>query len=660
MSPPGDRLLSVVDRAYIPAMSSYRFETYGELQPWAAREWLLTNGTGSFASGSLAGLNTRRYHGLLVAATMPPVGRILALQRLAESVAIDNHVTPIELSVNQFGSLLIPRGDRYLRQVEVDDTVRFHYDADGARIVKEVLLVWGKSIVGVRYHIDPGPHKQVELRLQPFVALRDFHALTRKNQTTYDLSQKDGSVIVGQRDMKLHLRTDRGSFVQRPDWWYDHTYPVETERGQDDREDLFTPGHFAFLATAPVDLTFWAGLQNGLDKLDFDTEKKRVIESNGVKSMPTPTQQRLVRSASQFIAKRTPPGGSPGTTLLAGFPWFSDWGRDTMISLPGLLLSTSRFQQAGQVLSVFAGHVSDGMIPNNFDDYSNEPSYNTVDASLWFIHAVFQYLRATKDHDLFDSLLRPACQEVIEGYCNGTRYGIRMDPADALIWSGDATTQLTWMDAKMGDVVFTPRHGKAVEINALWYNALCLLNHTDLAARVKQSFLDAFWISPYRGLADVVTGALSRDLSVRPNQIFAVSLPHSPLSADQQKSVVEVVRRELLTPMGLRTLATGETGYRPRYTGNQFLRDQAYHNGTIWPWLIGPFLDAHLRVNQHSPDARLQARAWLKPLIDHLEDACVGSISEIMEAEPPHRAVGCCAQAWSVAEVLRLAIELEI
>ncbi len=641
-------------------MSCYRFETYGQLEPFVQREWLLTNGTGSFAAGTLVGCNTRRYHGLLIAATMPPVGRVLALQRLAESVAIDDQVTPIELSVNYFKSHVIPRGDRYLRQFELDNTARFFFDADGVKITKEVLLVWGKPIVGVRYTIDPGPHKRAELRIAPFVALRDFHALLHKTGVMFDLQSTGSSAVVGLRDLKLHLHAAGASFVPRPDWWYDHTYPVETERGQDDREDLFTPGHFAFTATAPASLTLWAGTTNGLDSLDFETERRRIGEKNGVKPMPTVAQQRLVRSASDFITKRNRPGGSQGATVIAGYPWFSDWGRDSMISLPGLLLTTGRLQQAGQVLSVFAGHVSQGMVPNYFDDYSNEPTYNTVDASLWFIHACFEYLRVSKDADLFESLLRPACESIVEGYRNGTRYGIRMDPADGLIWSGNEKTQLTWMDAKIGDTVFTPRHGKAVEINALWFNALQLLGETAQADRVRTSFARAFWINPFRGLADVVSGDLVRDLSVRPNQIFAVSLPHSPLSHEQQKSVVDLVKRELLTPVGLRTLATGEPGFCAKYTGPQFQRDRAYHNGTIWPWLIGPFLDAYLKVNQNSPDARTQARAWLRPLIDHLETGCVGSISEICEAAPPHRPVGCFAQAWSVAEVLRLAVELEM
>lgn len=652
-------LLPILEIATLGRVETFRIETYGELEPYIAREWLLTNGTGSFSMSTIVGCNTRRYHGLLVAATLPPVGRVMALSRVAESVAIEDQATPIELSVNRFGDLIVPRGDRYLRSFELDHTARFSYDAEGAIISKEVMLCWGRSVVGVRYRVDPGPHRQVTLRLMPFVALRDFHALVQKGTTMFDLVPEARGCMVGLHGKRLWLKSDAATFEPRPDWWYEHTYPLETERGQDDREDLFTPGQFVVNVTSVTTITLWAGLDELGDVPDFDAELLRFRQSDGVKPMPSRVQNRLVRAAGQFMAKRSLPGQTMGATILAGFPWFADWGRDTMISLPGLLLTTGRFHQAGQVLSVFAGHVSEGMIPNKFDDYTNEPSYNTVDASLWFVHAAHEYLRVTRDRELFESLLLPACREIIDGYRAGTRFNIRMDEADGLIAAGDASTQLTWMDAKMGDVVFTPRHGKAVEINALWYNALRLLGEEVLADRVAQSFREAFWVSPYRGLADVITDRY-RDTAIRPNQIFAVSLPYSPLTSDQQRAVVEVVRRELLTPFGLRTLAPGEAGFKPEYTGNQFNRDAAYHNGTIWPWLIGGFLDAFLKVNQRSPEAVKQARAWLTPLLESLDTGCIGSISECHEAEPPHRPVGACAQAWSVAEVLRLAVELEM
>jgi predicted glycogen debranching enzyme len=373
----------------------------------------------------------------------------------------------------------------------------------------------------------------------------------------------------------------------------------------------------------------------------------------------SPVLKGLFRAAADFIVLRNRPDGKAGTTILAGYPWFADWGRDTMISLPGLLLTTGRFTEACQVLSVFAQYVSEGMIPNRFDDYTNEPSYNTVDASLWFVHACYAYLAYSNDRKTFEQALLPACREIVRGYKQGTRYHIKMDEADGLITQGDATTQLTWMDAKMGQTVFTPRQGKAVEINALWHHALRLLGEDALADKVGESFRKAFYVSPFRGLADVVSGGpgnYQRDNSVRPNQIYAVSLAHSPLTAEQQSAVVEVVRRELLTPYGLRTLARGDGRYKAKYTGNQWLRDGAYHNGTVWPWLIGGFLEAYLKVNAFSDGAVRQVREWLEPLIGHMADrGCIGQLPEIFDADEPHRPVGTPAQAWSVAEVLRVA-----
>jgi predicted glycogen debranching enzyme len=373
----------------------------------------------------------------------------------------------------------------------------------------------------------------------------------------------------------------------------------------------------------------------------------------------SPIMQRLFRAASDFVVRRNRPDGKAGTTILAGYPWFADWGRDSMISLPGLLLATGRFAEAAAVLTVFAQYVSEGMIPNRFDDYTNEPHYNTVDASLWFVNACYEYLEYSNDNKTFEKELLPACREIIRGYKAGTRFNIHMDERDGLIDQGDPTTQLTWMDAKMGDTVFTPRHGKAVEINALWYNALRLMGEDALAEGVRESFASAFWMSPFRGLADVVRGgpgAYQRDNSIRPNQIFAASLPHSPLPPERQSAVVEVVRRELLTPLGLRTLSPADPKYIGRYTGNQWRRDGAYHNGTVWPWLIGPFLEASLRMGDFSERARQQATQHLEPLLEHmLTGGCIGQIPECFDGDDPQRPVGTPAQAWSVAEVLRIA-----
>jgi predicted glycogen debranching enzyme len=651
-------------------MARYSIETYGELEPHLAQEWLLTNGMGSFASGTVVGCNTRRYHGLLCAATVPPVGRMMMLNRVAETLTPAD-AGPIDLSVNVFEAGIMPRGDQYLRRFELDESVRWEYETDGIRLSKELVLVWQRNTSVLRYRIDPG-NRTVELTLTPFVSMRDFHVLRTKASDDLTTREIPRGVAISEGDATLNIRCDLigdgAEFRAEPDWWLKHKYPVEEERGLDFLEDLFKPGRFVLTVKKPTTLLLW-GSTESIDGIDFDGEVARhaaamALSSNekkpGMAAAVTDKQIHLARAAEDFIVARKRPDGGDGLTIIAGYPWFADWGRDTMIALPGLLLTSGRFDEALGVLSVFAAYESEGMIPNRFDDYSNQPHYNTVDASLWFIQAANEYARLSGDRAGYEKQLRPACEAILDGYRRGTRFNIKMDEADGLINQGDANTQLTWMDAKCGNIAFTPRQGKAVEINALWYHALRLCGRNELADRVAASFSKAFWINPYRGLADVVNDG-NRDTSMRPNQIFAVSLEHSPLSSDQQRAVVEVVRRELLTPFGLRTLGPNERGYSPLFRGDQFHRDQAYHNGTIWPWLIGPFLWAYLRVNKRSQPAIEQARQWLTPLIESMGNTgCIGQIAEIFEAQPPHRPVGCFAQAWSVSEVLRIANELQM
>jgi predicted glycogen debranching enzyme len=647
-------------------MALFRIETNGKLEPALQQEWLLTNGIGGFASSSAVGCNRRRYHGMLCAATIPPVGRMMTVNRVAEILLLDGASEPtIELSINQFGNSFHPRGDQYLRAFEVEeDSVRWEYQVAEVRIVKECRMYWGKNATGLRYTIDPGSRRPVEIRLLPFLSMRDFHALRRGGTGNFKTFASEKQVTVSEGELSVSIQCDNAAFEQKPDWWYGHTYAIETERGQDDREDLFVPGRFVLRAIGPTTVTLWMSTEP-LDGPVFEkASAARPLDTNPRDTFPgvktSVALRRLAHAAGDFVVTRKGPDGKPALTVIAGYPWFGDWGRDTMIALPGLLLSTGKLDQARAVLCLFAQYVSEGMIPNRFDDYTNQPSYNTVDASLWFIHACFEYLKAGSDRAAFDSVLRPACAAIVDGYKKGTRYRIKMDESDGLLSQGDESTQLTWMDAKCNDVVFTPRQGKAVEINALWFNALKLLGDDALAEKTADSFRRAFWISPFRGLADVVDGnPWRRDSSMRPNQIFAVSLPNSPLTAAQQMAVVETVRRELLTPMGLRSLNRGDPRYKPHYTGDGFSRDSAYHNGTVWAWPLGSFLHAWLKVNNRTPAAIEQARQWLSPLIDLMgTGGCIGQVGEIFDADPPHRPVGCFAQAWSVAEALRLAVEL--
>ena len=633
-------------------MFTYTHNTHGELHPYLNFEWILTNGRGAFASSSVVGCNRRRYHGLLCAAANPPVGRMIALSRVGEIVHLDGKADFHELSINQFNQSFHPRGDRLLREFRLGESAQWEYEIDGVKLTRTLLLYRDRNAIALRYHVECAPGRKILLRLLPFVAMRDFHSLCHKDQANFQASADARHASVTGGGHTLHLTADQGEFQPCQEWWFSHTYALETERGQDDQEDLFVPAHLLVNLNGPGGFTLFAGFDDDANGLpDFDDElAARAIP--GDKPDMSPTMQRLVRAANDFVVRRKTPTGDEAATVIAGYPWFADWGRDTMISLPGLLLCTGRHAEAAETLRLFARYVSEGMIPNHFDDYTSQPSYNTVDASLWFIHACFEYLRYTKDQGLFDKELRPACEAIVTGYTKGTRFGIHMD-TEGLIDSGDPSTQLTWMDAKCDGVAFTPRHGKAVEINALWYNALMLLGHTEQAAQTRESFVRRFWINPFRGLFDVVHDS-HVDTAIRPNQILAVSLPFSPLSLEQQSAVVETVRRDLLTPYGLRTLSRGDTNYHGHYTGDRMSRDRAYHNGTVWAWLIGPFLEAYLKVHGNSADAQRQVRVWLQPLLDHMNQSCVGQISEIFEGDEPHRPVGCPAQAWSVAEVLRI------
>ncbi len=650
---------------YTALMALYSIDTHGELMPYLTQEWLLTNGLGGFAQGTVVGCNTRRYHGLLCVATEPPVGRMMLLNRIGEILSIGSQNPQLyEFSINQFGSVFHPRGDRFLQRFELGEMATWEYQVEDITLTKQVQLQWKGNIAGIRYLLHSRRKRHIELQLLPFVSLRDFHSLLHR-EGGFEVADDDQGMIIRRDGQALFLLSQGAQAQRQPDWWYRHTYRQETDRGLEDTEDLYCPGRF--LLKLPPDqkeavITLWASPEPLQSPNWEDLQRDRpfsgatAVAVNASEDAPpaTQTKTRLLHAANDFIVSRQRPDGAQAASVIAGYPWFSDWGRDTMISLPGLFLTTGRFEQARLVLTLYAEYVSEGMIPNRFDDYTNQPHYNTVDASLWFIHAAYEYRRVSNDARTFDTQLHPACLRIIEGYRKGTRFGIRMDEADGLVTQGDEHTQLTWMDAKCNDIAFTPRQGKAVEINALWHHALVLVGQTDLANKVAASFREKYWISPFRGLADVVNEG-GQDRSLRPNQIFAVSLPHSPLNHEQQQAVVEVVRRELLTPFGLRTLARDDPRFKGRYHGAQMQRDAAYHNGTIWPWLIGAFLEAYLKVNDHSAEAIEQARHWLRPLITQLERASIGQIHEIYEADEPHRPVGCPAQAWSVAEVLRLA-----
>lgn len=638
------------------------------------REWLLTNGRGGFASGTCVGVPTRRYHGLLVAAARPPLERWMLLSALFERVGVNGVYE--ELAGFEFHKTFHPRGFAFLRDFTVSNNPEhpfacFTYETDQARVRKLIVMPRGRDEVVVRYRVDAPPNVPVSLEVCPFVAMRDFHGLTHAFEEGFPFEQSGEHVAVdgsrGGPRLWLHVRcaeTGAGvGFEPRPDWWYGFRYRAERARGQDHREDLFMPGWFRTDGNGVIDAVLTA-------TADFSGGRAPAPAPSVPPSMQRapadspPVEDRLREAAAAFVVARRAADGDERTTILAGYPWFGDWGRDTFIAMPGLLLETGRFVEARQVLEVFASAQQDGLIPNRFSDYGDGCDYNSVDASLWYIHAADAYCAASGDKDAWRTVLGPACDRVVEAFVRGTRYNIHLD-GDGLVACGDAWTQLTWMDAKYGDVAFTPRHGKPVEINALWYHALCAMarraggddvqraaRYRELAERTAEMFNRRFWNAESGCLYDTVRDG-GGDPAIRPNQVLAVSLPDSMLEADRQRAVVAVVERELLTPYGLRSLARGNRQYRGRYEGGPFERDSAYHQGTVWGWLIGPYVEAYLRVHGFSPEAKATMRTRLAPLAKHLDEAGIGSVSEVFDGDPPHTPRGCIAQAWSVAELLR-------
>jgi len=633
------------------------------------REWLETNGIGGFASSTLNGVNTRRYHGLLVAATKPPVGRLVLLSKLEETLLTDGRA--FDLCTNRYPGVVHPEGFHYLKQFRLDPFPVFTFEVQGIQIEKTVFMVQGENTTVVQYEIENGRKTTLaQLELRPLIAFRDYHSLTHEN-----------SAIDGRLDVRpglagiapypglpeLYLAHNARELETTGHWYRNFEYDAERERGLEFTEDLFNPCVLRFDLNSQTQATIIASTEPRSAALASEYRQAEVSRRRTV-ALRSPVEDGFVKSltvaADQFIVSR----GSEKTAI-AGYPWFSDWGRDTMIALPGLTLPTHRYDVARSILRNFADHVDRGMLPNRFPDAGEMPEYNTVDATLWFFEAVRAFLAYTGDLEFVRDDLHGVLNDIISWHVRGTRFGIKMD-SSGLVNSGEAGTQLTWMDAKAGDWVVTPRRGKPVEIQALWYNALSIMEdlakrigdetgrkrYSSMAALTKWSFNRQLWNEKGGYLYDVVNGGPA-DASIRPNQIFAVSLPYTMLSPERAKQVVGVVEQHLLTPYGLRTLAPSDSEYRGRYSGDPISRDGAYHQGTVWPWLMGPFISAYIKVNGGTESARRQAENWLLSLKDHLADAGLGQISEIFDGDPPHRPVGCIAQAWSVAEILRTAVE---
>ena len=638
------------------------------------KEWLLTNSRGGFSSSSIIGCNTRRYHALLIGSHTPPANRIAALSNCLETIATKDQT--FSLSNFEFDNTVHPNGYTHLLEFRKDLGVHFEYETSAANIEKSIFLLPDSDIIAVVYEFS-NVCRPFDFSIRPFAAIRDFHALGHSGRDLSsvwngnELSVRGESPEMGQ--LIMYSRSMR--FDQSPQWWHRFFYRKERQRGQDSFEDLWSPGQYKQHIDGPQRVILWAGLFDHDEPHDtfaameleaaidaIRLHQKDLLRQN---SPQDSVEHALVLAADQFIIERTI-DNEQTPSILAGYPWFLDWGRDTFISLEGLCLSTGRYDAAWGVLKTFAKAVSEGMIPNRFDDYGGQPHYNSIDASLWFVHAAFRYLKTTGDLQNFSSKLLPAVKWIMDSYRKGTRFGIHAD-TDKLIMGGDVNTQLSWMDAKFDGIAFTPRYGKAVEVNALWYSNLCQLTeyyrhknedachfYGQLSEQVRNAFQEQFWNEPLGYLNDCILTSGKADTSIRPNQIFAVSLPYSPLPGQHQKKVVEVVEKELLTPYGLRSLNPSDPRYKGHYTGPQGQRDAAYHQGTVWGFLIGPFVEAYLKVHGFDPTAKRRCRTFLSKLFVHLDnDACLGSISEIFDGDAPHYPRGTFAQAWSVAEVLR-------
>jgi predicted glycogen debranching enzyme len=667
------------------------------------REWIVTNGLGGYASGTVSGATTRSYLGLLVAALIPPVERDVLVTKIDETIELPD-TSVLTLGVNEYRDGTIdPQGYTYLDTFSLEaDVPCFRYQlSEDITLEKRVWMEYGQNTTYVQYALSAAPGTNVgplALTLTPFCVYRSHHATTHGDANWHFLVEHQGN--------RCRIR----AYEEAPtcvlvlglpaqctptgNWFWGVKHRRDTERGLPDLDDVYQPGTFriqikpgervtmVLSAEAEVPSEFGSAQHEVAIEQAWTRHQQRIEQLLAKVNHTTfplpqrdPTLARLALAADQFIVARpshtqdnqphTEQGGHSAElkTIIAGYPWFADWGRDSMISVPGLLICTGRYQEARDLLKAFASYTHGGLIPNRFPDSGEAPEYNTIDATLWMFHAIDRYVTASGDWELLDELFL-TLSDIIDRHVEGTIYTIGVDPADGLLHGGTSGVQLTWMDAKVGDLVVTPRHGKPVEVNALWYYALTCMESwaehynldanrfSQLRAKVRDNFTRRFWYEEGGYLYDVVdvegvTG--QNDASLRPNQVIAASLTPSLLNEGQMRSMLEKVTESLLTPLGLRSLSPDDPAYCPHYNGNQQQRDGAYHRGTVWQWLISPYVDVHLSMYKD----HAAIHAILQPLVQHLWDACLGTISEIAEPEPPFTPVGCYAQAWSVAEVLR-------
>jgi predicted glycogen debranching enzyme len=629
-------------------------------------EWLEADGLGGFASGTVGGVRTRRYHALLLSAMTPPTGRVVLVNGIEAWVEMASARHPLT-SHRYAPDVIHPEGRQYVVEFQHEPWPHWTFVfPNAARIVQEILVRHDAHETLIRWSCD-APTGPMRLHVRPLLSGRDYHALHRENPSFGFDARLDGENVTWTPYAGLPAVTvlSNGTYRHAPDWYRNFLYRDEQARGLDCVEDLASPGDFTWdLSKSEAVLILRAEPPNGPRPAPTGSavEHARQIVA-GESARRSRFESPLARAADSYIVRRR-----DGRTIVAGYPWFTDWGRDAFIALRGLCIARGDLETAKEILVSWSGHVSEGMLPNRFPDGGEEPEYNSVDASLWYVVAVHEFLEAAASkrgivHRAELRALRGAAEAIVEGYARGTRFGIRMN-ADGLLAAGAPGVQLTWMDAKIGDWVVTPRIGKPVEVQALWLNALQILARRvpkwhEVLQRARRAFAERFPCQDAASLYDVVDVDHTPgrfDASFRPNQILAVGgLPFALLEGQAARAIVDAVEARLLTPVGLRSLAPGEPGYRERYEGGVWERDSSYHQGTVWPWLMGPFVEAWLRVRGSTDEAKREAYTrFVEPIVQHLETAGLGHVSEIADADPPHTPRGCPFQAWSVGELIRM------
>lgn len=640
-------------------------DTLKDFKTAISKEYLLTNGLGGYCSSTICGCNIKKYNALLVASLNPPVDRRLLLAKLDETIIIEN--VEYKFFTNETEENDVESGLKYLNSFEYNKFPIFQYNINGILIEKKIMMVYGKNTTVIKYVIRNN-NRPITIKLNSLINNRDHHENTKELDfcCTQEVNCYGTKISYDINDIKLYLQSDKAKYHEVNKWHKGLYYKEENERGFEPVDKNYISGYFALeiKENQCVEFSVIASTENianvdgNMYFLHDEKRKETLINKLSYKDNITKT---LALACDNFIVKRK---STDTTTVIAGYPWFTDWGRDTMISLPGLTLVTGRYDDAKELLITFAKYIKNGLVPNMFPDTGVEPLYNTVDGSLWYFNAVYKYLQYTNDYTFVEKEIFPHLTSMLEHHIKGTDFKIKMDEKDCLLSAGDSSLQLTWMDVKIGDHTVTPRQGKAVEINALWYNAICIYillckkfdkeysEYEIIRNKVKINFINKFWNEKKNYFYDYIDGEAYND-QIRPNAVIAISLPFEIVSKEMAIKVLETAFEELYTPYGLRSLAEEDKEYIGIYLGNYVSRDSAYHQGTVWTWLMGPFITA---VNRYYADRGL-SKKLLETFYDHVNDCCVGNVSEVLDGDNPYIPRACSAQAWGVAEMLRAYVE---